>query len=240
MRSQAQTKFMFGPLPLGGRYQVALSCGTVYAVSEEIQLTSKQPLCELNLPWPQKTITMRGRILDHDGNPAASLAYSMSAKTGEHSHGFSTQRTDENGWFECANINTDKNIDYSITVKPDRAPRFEYALKKTEKPVTLTLKQAVLLRGVLKDHAGRIQSNAEFHLSPTRRGQASQGYCNQQIKTDNQGRFQAYVADIDYTYYSRRRLKTYDDGRVSYTGKSIPIRPGRDQDVTVVMDPSMH
>jgi len=238
--SQAQTKFMFGPLPLSGRYQVSFACKNVYMVSDEIQLTDKQPLCELSLPWPQETVTLRGRILDQAGVPAAKLEYRVSVKAEQSSRSFSTQTTNAKGEFECANVNAAKNLAYSILVMPNNAPWFESSLKASEAPVSLKLKQGQLLRGVLKDHAGNIRPNAEFHLWPSPRLKRTKGYHNQTVQTDDQGRFQTYLGNIDYIYHAGRRLGKNRNGHFSYQTNSVGIRPGKDQDVTILIDSPAH
>jgi len=240
MTSQAQTKFMFGPLPLSGRYRVSFACKNMYMVSDEIQLTDKQPLCELSLPWPEKTVTLRGRILDQAGRPAAKLDYRVSVKAEQKSRSFSTQTTNAEGQFECANVNAAKNLAYSILVMPNNAPWFESSLKATEKPVGLKLKQGQLLRGVLKDHAGNIRPNANFHVNPSPRAKRKHGYCSQSIQTDGQGRFQAYLGDIDYIYYAGRNLGKNKNGHFTYQTNSVDIRPDKDQNVTILIDPPAH
>jgi hypothetical protein len=240
MSSQPQTKFMFGPLPLSGRYRVSFSCKNVYMVSDEIQLSDKQPLCELSLPWPQETVTLRGRVLDQAGRPAANLEYQVRAEAEQLSCSFSTQRTDEKGQFECPNVNAEGKLAYSILLKPKNAPWYRYLLKATEKPVSLKLKQGQLLRGVLKDHAGNIRPNADFHLWPSPQLKRTKGYHNQTVQTDDQGRFQTYLGDIDYIYHEGRRLGKDRNGHFSYQTNSVGIRPGKDQNVTILIDSPKH
>jgi len=240
MSSQPQTKFMFGPLPLNERYRVSFSCKNIYMVSDEIQLTDEQPLCELSLPWPRETVTLRGRILDQAGQPPAKLEYQVKVEAEQFSRSFSTQTTDEKGQFECTNVNAADGLAYSILVKPNNAPWCRYLLEASEKPVSLKLKQGQLLRGVLKDHAGNIRPNAIFHVNPSPRLKRKQGYHSQAVQTDDQGRFQTYLGDIDYVYHAGRRLKKDKNGNVPYQMDSVGIRPGKDQDVTILSDPPAH
>lgn len=240
MTSQAQTKFMFSPLPLNGRYSVSFSCKNMYIASDEIHLSDEQPLCELDLPWPERTVTLRGRILNQTGAPAANLAYNISVQAEKHGRTFGAQTTDEKGQFECINVNPAHGLAYSIVVKPKHAPWFEHALDVTEAPATVRIKQGYLLRGVLKDHAGKIRPDAEFHLSPALHAGSRHQYRSQTIQTDSQGRFQAHLGGIDYNYYARRSLGKNKYGHLSYSVKSVSVRPGKDQDVTVFIDPSDH
>ena len=100
----------------------------------------------------------------------------------------------------------------------------------------MKLKQGRVLRGVLKDQSGQIRPNAEFHLNPAQSAKRGHGYQTQTVRTDGQGRFKAYLGDTDYSYYARRSLGKDANGHLSYSVNSVDLRPGRDQNVTVVID----
>jgi hypothetical protein len=185
-------------------------------------------------------VTLRGRILDQAGRPAAELKYQVKVEAEQLSRSFSTQTTDEKGQFECPNVNAQGKLAYSILVKPNNAPWYRYLLKATEKPVSLKLKQGKLWRGVLQDHAGNIRPNAVFHVNPSPRAKRKYGYGSQSVQTDDQGRFQTYLGNIDYVYHEGRSLGKNRNGHFSYQTNSVDIRPGKDQDVTILIDSPAH
>jgi hypothetical protein len=190
------------------------------------------------LPWPQKRITLSGRIVDPNGFAAAPVEYMIEVKSKHHVKNFSKSKTDENGFFEFRNANAqDDRLSYCILVKPDRAPWFTYPLPTTEDPALLKLKKGVLFRGMLKDHAGHIQANTKFNVYPSTNQAKGMGHSDRTIETNDKGEFQVYLVDIDYVYYGTRIWKD-SKGREWSSSKTVTIHPGKKPYVTIVSDPS--
>jgi len=230
-----ETKFLFSPLPLGGEYIVIATCKNMMLVSDAVHLTPEQPFCEMTLPWPEKTVTLRGRIVDPNGDPVPNLPYFLSAQAPAHGHTFQEQQTDGEGRFACGPVNTDASISYRLRVKPNRWPAYEYSLRTTDASQTLKLKKAVSFAGVLKDHDGNLRPNTTFNVQPADRSSGG-GYATRTIETDAQGRFQTILGDIKYMYYARRRLPD-NNGRKSYTIDGVDFHPRKDNGITIVIDP---
>ena len=229
MTTQPQTKFMFSPIPLKGHYSFSFYSDNMFIVSDEIKFQPNRPLCEITLPWPKKPITLRGQILDHTGQPARGVDCSLQAKSDDHSHEFSDMKTDAGGWFSYSNVNPDKRLSYSISLKHKTGLRMNFPLKANENPITLKLEKGIKLSGTLKDHSGQLRPNEEIWLSPH---QNQNNYYRQKFTTNSDGQFEVILGDIEYSYQSSRRLSEN-----SWTSETVIINPSQDANIVLISDP---
>lgn len=112
-----QNTFSAAYLPLGGTYVIVVHRRNTYVMSELVKLTEESPMREVTLKLPVG-VTVEGRVLTPDGQPAASLPMQFSLET-KYSHGFGFDlATDAQGRFKFEHMNPDFPGAASLTLKP--------------------------------------------------------------------------------------------------------------------------
>jgi hypothetical protein len=139
-------KWVSGPLPLGGTYQVHAWRGNSFCVSKPIKLTDEKPDAEVELQFPASR-EFEGVLLGPGGTPLSNLEIKASFSLAEN-HGFGLKPvfTDERGRFRLENATPDVG-DYSIEVKAAGIMAERTKLRFGSQPQTIRLKPGRTLAG---------------------------------------------------------------------------------------------
>ena len=146
LSDDAPRKWVSGPLPLGGTYQVGGSRGNMFSMSKPIKLTEANPDAEVELQFPPGR-TFDGVVLDPDGKPLrdAELETAFNPKENT-SFGLKSVFTDQQGRFRMENM-TPEFGEYSVRVNAPGAMAERVKLDFGSQPQTIRLKRGRTLAG---------------------------------------------------------------------------------------------
>ena len=144
------------PLPLGGSYMIVARKDDSWVASKPIELDARNPAREVQLTIPQG-VTLRGRLVDHDGSPArvmVCLQVSVKTEATSWGSGGTEVRPDEDGRFEFHNVSPDLPGDYYIKVTTDPGYRpLRHNVENLSAPAKLQLEKGFSVTGKVLDDA---------------------------------------------------------------------------------------
>jgi uncharacterized GH25 family protein len=198
LSDDAPRKWVSGPLPLGGTYQVGAWRGNMFCTSKPIKLTAANPDAEVELQFPPGR-TFDGLVLDPDGKPLrdAELETAFNPKENT-SFGLKSVFTDQQGRFRMENM-TPEFGEYSVRVNAPGATTERVKLDFGSQPQTIRLKRARTLAGrVVQAGTGYAIPNVEVSAVDLDRLQLP----TVKARTDADGRFQfTTLGDVNYSFF---------------------------------------
>ena len=222
--STAPRKWISGPLPLGGTYQIYGWRGNSFCVSKSIKLTEASPDAEVELQFAPGKKFM-GVVLDADGKPLRDAELKTSfTLAGNHGFGLKSLFTNERGWFELENATPDMG-EYSVEVDAPGMMAERMALDFGSQPQTIRLKRGRTLGGrVVEAGTGYPIPGMEVRALDYDRNKLPMLTTH----TDADGRFEfTTLGDVNYTLYpdggellgrpASGNLKFRADGRTNLT-----------------------
>jgi beta-lactamase regulating signal transducer with metallopeptidase domain len=142
----APRKWVSGPLPLGGTYQVQGWRGNMFCFSKPVKLTEANPDAEIEMQFsPGRTFD--GVVLDPDGKPLRDAELETAFNPQENnSVGLKSVFTDQRGRFRMENM-TPEFGEYSVRVNAPGAMTERVKLEFGSQPQTIRLKRGRTLAG---------------------------------------------------------------------------------------------
>ena len=194
----APRKWVSGPLPLGGTYQIHAWRGNSFCVSKPVKLTEANPDAEIELQFaPGKTFD--GVVLDADGKPMRDVELKVSLELSD-GHGFGLQSvfTDERGRFRIEDV-TPEIGGYSVEADAAGAMSESVKLHFGSQPQTIRLKHGRTLGGrVVEADTGCAIPDTEVRALDFDRNNLPMVT----TRTDANGRFAFNtLGDANYTLY---------------------------------------
>jgi beta-lactamase regulating signal transducer with metallopeptidase domain len=193
------TKWVSGPLPLGGTYQVVGWKDNSFCVSQPVTLTEAKPDAEVSLQFaPGKTL--EGVVLDAVGNPVRNVELNPSfTLAGNRGFGLKALFTDEHGRFRLENAMPELG-EYSVEPHASGLMAERVKLKADSQPQLIRLQRGRRL-------AGRV---VEAGTGYAIRGVEIRAFDHDQFElpmvktsTDQDGRFEfTSLGDRNYTFYA--------------------------------------
>jgi beta-lactamase regulating signal transducer with metallopeptidase domain len=181
----APRKWVSGPLPLGGTYQIHGWRGNSFCVSQPVKLTEANPDAEVTLQFAPGKI-FHGTVLDAAGNPLRNAEVIPSfALPDNHQFNLKSVFTDDQGRFELAEVTTEAGT-YTVDVAAPGVMAETIKLKFGAQPQTIRLKRGRTLGGrVIEAGTGLAIPGAEVRawVAPGAQPQ-------QTTHTDADGRFE--------------------------------------------------
>jgi beta-lactamase regulating signal transducer with metallopeptidase domain len=194
----APRKWISGPLPLGGTYQVYAWRGNAFGTSQPVKLTGEKPDAEVELQFPPGR-TFDGVVLDPDGKPIAQAELRPEFRLSDgHSFGLQPVSTDADGRFHLEDT-TPGLGDYSVQATAPGAMTEILKLHFGSQPQTIRLQRGRSLGGrVVQAGTGYAIPDAEVRALDYDREELPMVT----TRTDGEGRFQfASLGDVKYTFY---------------------------------------
>jgi beta-lactamase regulating signal transducer with metallopeptidase domain len=196
--SEAPRKWISGPLPLGGTYQVYGYRGNSFCLGKPVELTEENPDAEIELQFlPGKTLD--GVLLGPDGGPVrdgeVKLLFTLSDE-----HGFSLKSvlTDERGRFRLENATPEAGV-YTAEAEIPGLMAENVKLESRSQPQVIRLQRGRKLAGrVVESGTGFAIPGAEIRaFAPTQPKLPSLS-----TRADSDGRFEfASLGDASYSLY---------------------------------------
>ena len=194
----APRRWVSGPLPLGGKYQILAWRKNEFCASAPVRLTESQPDAEVNLQFPP-TQSFTGEVTDAAGQPLRGSALGVEFRIGTHSFGLTGVTTDDQGHFAVAGITPSLGI-YSVNVSEPgwRAEIKDVNLSRL--PVKIQLEPGHRVAGRIVEAAtGYVIPNAEVRAWVA---DGSTQWPAQTTHADGDGRFEfTTLADATYQVY---------------------------------------
>ncbi len=194
-------KWVSGPLPLGGTYQVYAWRGNLFCVSQPVKLTEANPDAEVELQFPPGKV-FNGVVLDADGKPLrdAELNFTFNLPIGhEETHGFGLKSvyTDARGRFQFENATPDLG-EYTVAASAPGMMAESVKLDFKSQPQTIRLQRGRTLAGrVVEAGTGLVIPGSEVRVW-TDGGKLPA----QTTHTDADGRFEFNnLGDASYTVF---------------------------------------
>ncbi len=190
-------KWVSGPLPLGGTYQVHGWRGNAFCLSVPVKLTEANPDADLELQFPPAK-TFDGVVLDPDGKPLADAELGVSfelPKAG--SFGLKSVFTDQEGRFHIEDM-TPAVGEYALQVKAPGLMAERIKPDFGSQPQTIRLKRGRTLAGRV------VEAGTGYALPNVLVFAADFDHLNRlpqlQTRTDGNGRFEfTTLSDANYT-----------------------------------------
>ena len=202
----AEGRFMVGPLPLGGTYRIDIhgqgELSNTHVASEDFTLTPDACVREIELQLPEG-VTVAGRILDPEGNPAPDIQVHLGHRSGNSSREGSPVATDADGEFRFPRVNPELSGMYYLHVKPQQVYRgFQAVLDPKETP-TLQLRRGWSLEGLLLEHrTGKVVPGAKLYARPAQYDRNLYAGAHE-VQTDAAGRFRFDTLEpLRYRFYA--------------------------------------
>jgi beta-lactamase regulating signal transducer with metallopeptidase domain len=194
----APRKWISGPLPLGGTYQIYGWRGNLFCVGKPVKLTDASPDAEVELQFPPGK-AFNGVVLDQDGKPLANCELKVSFELADgHDFGLKSVFTDAAGRFRLEDM-TPEFGKYSVQAD---APGFlaeSVRLDFGSQPQTIRLKRGRTLAGrVVEAGTGYAIPDAEVRALDYDSGKLPMVT----TRTDDAGRF-AFdtLGDVNYSLF---------------------------------------
>jgi beta-lactamase regulating signal transducer with metallopeptidase domain/uncharacterized GH25 family protein len=193
----APRKWVSGPLPLGGTYQIYGSRGNSFCVSQPIKLTEANPDAEVELQFSSGK-TFAGVVLNTNGQPLSDAELKVSFSLPDH-HGFGLESvfTDARGQFYLEEM-TPEVGNYSVEWHKPGVMAERVQLEFVSQPQTIRLQPGRTLAGrVVEAGTGYAIPNTEV------RAWVVEGQLPQQTtRTDADGHFEfTTLGDGNYTFF---------------------------------------
>ncbi len=194
----APRKWVSGPLPLGGTYQVHAWRGNLFCVSKPVKLTEANPDAEIELQLPPGK-TFDGVVLNADGKPLqdAELKTSFELPEGG-AFGLKSVFTDARGRFRMENA-TPELGKYWVEANAPGVMAERIKLDFSSRPQTIRLQRGRTLAGrVVQAGTGYALPNTEVRAADADHFQLPM----LTARTDAGGRFEfTALGDGNYSFY---------------------------------------
>ena len=216
--------YYIAPLPLDGEYAVSVSNKNMYWLSDDIKLSEKEPICELNIVLPEKLVDIQGQLLGPGKNPISGIGFEIHADARHGGRSYSNDQwvTDRSGRFELKGLNPHRSIKYQIIFD---APEF------ISRPYDLTVgrKNRIILGKGLSVSGTVYDKDTNQPLSGVTVvfwPKKTEGHEYFRVRTNSNGKF---VADRfkDAKYYYRLEKEGY----ATIYSSANQIDPSKDRDV---------
>ena len=194
----APRKWISGPLPLGGTYQVYGWRGNAFCVSQPVKLTDEKPDANIELQFPPGR-TFDGVMLDPEGKPLAGAEVRPQfILSNQHSFELPPVTTDADGRFHLEDT-TPGLGDYSVQPAIPGAMTVSFKLNFGSQPQIIRLQRGRILGGrVVQGGTGYAIPDAEVRALNYALGNLPM----LTARTDANGRFQfTSLGDAKYTFY---------------------------------------
>jgi beta-lactamase regulating signal transducer with metallopeptidase domain/protocatechuate 3,4-dioxygenase beta subunit len=189
-------RWVSGPLPIGGTYQVIGHRDNALCVSKPITLTDEKPDAEVELQF-ETARAIEGRLLDADGRPVCYAEVSGDARIGTGSYGLKKVQTDDQGAFRFDGA-TPGVAKYTVSVGSPGCCTEIVPVDFSKMPMLIRLKPGLKLSGQVVDvETGQAVANARLSVSAF---DAVGNLPMQYTQTDAEGRFEFNTLG-DATYY---------------------------------------
>lgn len=220
------------PLPLGGTYMIVAHKDDSWVASKPIELDARHPIREVQLTIPEG-VTLRGRLLDHDGSPARMMVHlrvSVNVDDVSWGSGGTEIRPDADGRFEFQDVNPDLPGDYYIQVTTDPGYRpVRHKVEDISAPVELQLEKGLAVSGtVIDDATGYPVPGVRVWAWASSTDPERSNYESVQCPdTDEDGRFK-------FSNMARRKYRLHV-GRANIVNATEPINVigGQEEPVTI-------
>jgi hypothetical protein len=194
----APRKWISGPLPLGGTYQVNAWRGNAFCVSQPVKLTEEKPDADIELQFPPGR-TFDGVVLDPEGKPQAGAdVLPQFMLSNQHSFALQSVTTDADGRFHLEDT-TPGLGDYSVQAAAPGIMTMSFKLNFGSQPQTIRLQRGRTLGGrVVQAGTGYAIPDVEVSALDHDLGKLPM----LSTRTDAAGRFQfTSLGDAKYTFY---------------------------------------
>jgi hypothetical protein len=194
----APRKWVSGPLPLGGTYQVQGWRGNLFCVSKPVTLTDGSPDAEIELQFPPGK-TFHGVVLAPDGKPLRDAelktSFELPANWGV---GLKSVFTDESGRFQIEDMTPDLGK-YSVEVDAPGMMAERVELDFGSQPQTIRLQRGHTLAGrMVQAGTGDAIPNTDVRAAALEHFQLPM----LTARTDADGRFEFTALGAgNYTFY---------------------------------------
>ena len=142
----APRKWVSGPLPLGGTYQIHAWRGNSFCVSQPVKLTEANPDAEIELQFPPGK-TFAGVVLGTDGQPLREVELKPTfALSDGHNFGLKSVFTDGRGQFHVEDM-TPEIGEYSVEIDAPGVLAENVKLNFRSQPQTIRLQRGRMLGG---------------------------------------------------------------------------------------------
>ncbi len=188
-------RYVSGPLPLGGTYQLVGWRGNSFCLSKTVTLTDESPLQELQLQF-SPTRAIEGVLLSTNGQPIAGIDVGGSWLLEGHGFGLKACLTDWDGHFrlEDATPNLGKYVLQISGIPHHRSTSVTVDFKRL--PLKIQLEPGLILSGTVKENGtGNIIPDAEVRVF-----EVGGGAVQEKTKTDAAGHFE-FTTLSDTTYF---------------------------------------
>ena len=178
-------KWVSGPLPLGGTYQIYGWRGNSFCVSKPVALTESEPDAVLELQFPPAR-SFTGEVRDAGGQPLRDASIGLEfVLAGSHSFGLKPVYTDDNGQFRVDDTTPDAGK-YVVTISAPGCQSERVDADFSRLPEKWQLKRGLALAGrVVEAGTGNVIPDAEVRAWTTDTHLPSQT-----TRTDADGRFE--------------------------------------------------
>jgi len=161
LSDDAPRKWVSGPLPLGGTYQIYGWRGNSFCVSKSITLTESEPDAEVELQFPPGQ-SFTGEVRDADGqllrNTSIGLEFVL---PGNHSFSLKSVFTDDNGQFRVDDTTPDAGK-YAVNLSAPGCQSENVDVDFSRLPMKLQLKRGLKISGqVVEAGTGNVIPDAE-------------------------------------------------------------------------------
>ena len=219
--------YYIAPVPLDGEYAISVSNKNMYWLSDDIKLSEKEPIHELNIVLPVELVDIEGQLLDSDGNPMAGIGGRIhtSARHGGRTYNNANWSTGPDGRFELKGFNPDTSIKHSISFDAPGFIKINHDLKIRGNN-RIVLEKALAVNGTVYDKdTQRPVSGVRVHFWP----QDKPGLESFDVKTNSKGQFAA-----DRFGNTKYHFSLYKDGyQGGWNSRDNQIDPSQDSDVNL-------
>ena len=196
--NDAPRRWVSGPLPLDGKYQILAWRKNEFCASAPVRLTESQPDAEVTMQFPP-TQSFTGEVTDAAGQPVRGSAVGVEFRIGTHSFGLTGVTTDDQGHFEVAGITPGLGT-YSVNVSEPGWRAEHQDVHLASLPVKIQLERGRRIAGqVVETATGYVIPNAEVRAWVS---DGSTQWPAQTTHADADGRFEfTTLADAIYRVF---------------------------------------
>ena len=228
--SDTESRFLAGPLPLGGSYHIIAHREFTHAVSEKIHITAEEPFREVVLTLPEG-LPMEATLLLPDGAPYTGEGVVLVYLPVPH-RSFTREFPQPNrqGRVVVPGLNPAAPGRYELRVMPDRDFQPEIRQITPGRPEVVRLREGKIIEGrLLNAEDGQPLAGVEVFALPVWRsggGNQHHGWFDAEVETDAEGRFRiSNLPEGDFTLVARGfRLMNPTRTITAGAGDSLELR----------------
>jgi beta-lactamase regulating signal transducer with metallopeptidase domain len=213
-------KWVSGPLPLGGTYQIVGQRGNSFCLSEPIALTEEEPTAEVELQFAAPR-TMECRAVNTARQAVRDAEVEGLFSLPGHGYGLPSQMADDNGQFRIADV-TPGVGEYKVQVKAPGLRAEWVKLDFARDLNTIRLQPGLKITGQLvEEGTGYIIPDAEIRFFDS----TTNNFPSVATRTDDKGRFEFNtLGETTYNLYVTGAdvLNPYQNGFKA--GQAAPLK----------------